>query len=172
MAGRGITTEIASVNLEIQQLQPVLEAQDGNIVTVERKGIRTFRQSATQSPQRYRVETGYYQLSVGNEDAFDFPQNLMRIVMEFQYVRHHDEIDAVGRERQLPEIAKHVDRAGIPGNLSQGNPVVGEKGDLRQAKLQGVVAEEIVHYTVDLILFPGHDIVSLWRPQPVIDPGY
>ncbi len=172
VAGRGVATEISPVNLEIQQLQPVLEAQDGNIVTVERKGVWTFRQFLTHSPQRYRIESGYHQLPVGNEDALDFPQNLMRIVAKLEHVRHHDQIDAVCREWQLPEIAKHVDLPRVSRDLAQGNPVMSQKGYLRQAKLQSVVAEEIVHHTVYFVLFPGHDIAPLRGGQPVIYPGY
>ena len=42
----------------------------------------------------------------------------MRIFVEFENVRHHHEIDAVGGERQFAQVAQYIDRPRFAGDLA------------------------------------------------------
>ena len=91
--------------------------------------------------------------------------------MEFQSMRHDNQINAVRGEGQFPQIASHIDPTGFTDHLAQGHPVTGKQANLGQPDLQGVVTEQIVDYSVNLGTFPGHDIAPLRCGQPVIDSG-
>ena len=48
--GRGIAAEIAAIDLETQELQPVTQAQHGEEVAIGREGIRAARHVPPQAP--------------------------------------------------------------------------------------------------------------------------
>ena len=58
-----------------------------------------------------------------------------------------------------------------PASLAQGDAVLRQQIELRQAKLERVVAEQIGNHRVDPGLFPRHHVAPLRRVEPVIDPG-
>ena len=118
-----------------------------------------------------RVESRNDQLPVRNQYPLDFAQNLMRVAVKFEDVWHQDKIDAVRCEGQFSQIAKYVNLARFAGNLAQRDAVLREQIELWQPELQRVVAEHINNQRVNPGLFPGHDVASLWRVQPGIDPG-
>ena len=93
----------------------------------------------------------------------------MRVVMEFQCVGHDDEVDAIGRERQLVEAAEHVYATGFPGDLAQRDAIVCQKVDPGQPELQRVVSEQIAYQGINAVLFPCQDVAALWCLEPSID---
>lgn len=169
MARRSVAAKIAAINLETEQLQPVLEAQNRDIVPIHRELVRASGKAFSQTPQRERVESGDDQLSFRDQDTLDFAQDLMRIVVEFEYMGHDDEIDAVRGEGQFAQVAEDVDLSRFPGQLAQRNAVVREQVVLRQAELERVVTEQIGNQRIYLGLFPGHDVAPLRGTEPVID---
>ena len=87
-------------------------------MTIPGKVARAIGESAAQTPDRKRVEAGDQYLALGNQHALDFTQNLVRVVMELEDMRHDQGVDAVRGERQLTQIADDVDWTRRVGDLA------------------------------------------------------
>jgi len=138
-------------------------------MSVGREAVVPARQALTRAPQRDRIESGDHQLSIGDQDALDLAQDLVRVIVEFENMRHDHQIDTVGCKREFVEVATHVGPTRFTDGLAQRNTVVRQQIELRQAQLQGVVAEQVDDDRVDLVLLPSHDVASLRCVEPVID---
>ena len=87
-------------------------------MTIPGKVARAIGESAAQTPDGKRVEPGDQHLALGNQYALDFTQDLVRVLVELEDMRHDQSVDAVRRERQLTQVADHVNRTRLVGDLA------------------------------------------------------
>ena len=165
-----VAAQAAPVDLEAEQFQPVLEAVQRQIAAVPRE-FATAVEAAFQSPQRQRIEADDHDLPFRDQDALDFAQDLVRFVAEFENMRHDDQIDAVGGDRQGRVVAQEIGAIEGAGTLTQGNAAGAQEVGLGQADLQCVVAENVADDVIDLSLLPGQDMATWCGGEPVVESG-
>ena len=86
-------------------------------------------------------------MALRHQHALDFSQYLVRIRGEFEYVRHDDQVDRVGRERQFlvavddrdaPSpfaLLAFDDKLPVGGAEAQWHPVLAQRIDFGQSQL-------------------------------------
>ncbi|KAF4516695.1 hypothetical protein B566_EDAN003445 [Ephemera danica] len=82
--------EAATVDLETEQFQPVLEAGRRQVTAIPGK-IAATPDSGVEAPEGVGVEAGHQELALGDEDALDLAQNLVRVRLKFENMRQDDE---------------------------------------------------------------------------------
>ncbi len=102
-------------------------------------------------------------MPLGHQHALHFAQHLMRIGVEFERMRHHHEIDAVGGKGQIMQIGAHLREAVVAtvvATQAQGHAVGAQKIMIGQGQLHRIEAEYIGDQRVVLPLFPVEHILA------------
>ena len=92
-AGRDMTTSDRAIDLEAEELQPVLEASEREVTALPREAAAAL-EAVTQTPKGDRIEAENDQVPLGNQDALDLAQDLMGITAEFENVGQDDKVGA------------------------------------------------------------------------------
>ena len=90
----------------------------------------------------------------------------MRIVGEFECVRHHDQVERVFRERQAVGIGNQRCRKVIVERPARYDPALGEKRAFGKADLQRMEPENIRNGPIEVRLLPGEQILPERRREP------
>ena len=169
---RRVAAEGAGLHLEAEQREPVLQARHAEVGAAPGRQRLAPRQLPSGTPQAEGIEAGDDHVTFGHQHAFHLAQDLMRIGIELQGVRHHYQIDAVGGERQIMQVGTHFRGAVIAPVVAaeaQRHPVGAQEVVGRQRQLHGIEAENVGDQEVVLLLLPIEHILAGWRLQPVFE---
>ena len=116
-----VAAEASGLDLEAEQLEPVAQppvadelarAGQEELVVTDPQAMARAAQALPHAPQAGRIEADDYQSSFGHQHTRSLRQCDVRILRQLERVRHHDEIEAVRRERQRLGVAVQADRNG------------------------------------------------------------
>jgi hypothetical protein len=120
------------------------------------------RTALPHAPQAGRVEPADHHAALGHQHPLDLAQRGVRVGAQFERVRQHHQVEAVGRKRQGREIGQQR-RLAAARRVVHCEPAVrhavGAQGvDFGRAELQCVIAEHVGHRLVELGLLPCQQV--------------
>jgi hypothetical protein len=108
----------------------------------------------------------------GNQDALDFAQNLVRIVVEFEGMRHHHQVDAVALRKGVRRRSQRTSTfPDSPASWRRGMRFCSSRSNCGSPSWIALIAEKVGNHRIDVRLFPGHDVAPLRALQPDVEAG-
>jgi hypothetical protein len=112
-----------------------------------------MRTPLSHAPQAGRIEPADDHAALRHQHALDLAQRAVRVVAEFQRMRQHHQVEAVGRKRQRGEVGDQCAPRGQVGIVHRQPAVRHAVGaqplHLGQAELQCVITEDVRHRLVE-----------------------
>ena len=178
--------ETTDLHLKTQQPEPIAQSPVsdqpthafGHVVVPAQPTIQGLS-TLVPTPQTHRIQSGDDHMALGHQHPLYFTQSGMRICTQLQSMRHDHQIQTVDCKRQGRAIGHEV--AWQPGRVPQTVPRLCPRTGLptmRHAvgqqtvqfwgiELQGVVAKNVNHSGIQLVLFPSVQVTPQRRCQPL-----
>ncbi len=182
-ARRPVATEMAPVDLEVQQFQPVPETREADEFGVRRQevGPGQFSDALAQSPQACRIEPADDDLTFRYQDTVHFPEDHVRVFRKFESMGQDDQVHGFVCKGQTVDIMDEGQLDGTVRRCGRGrfgkelvadpavfDPVVFQGIDFGKTDLEGVEAENVGRQCLEKVFFPFKHVASNRCHQPVV----
>ncbi len=168
LEGRRVADEAPGGDVESEEREPVLHAQERHEAPVPRERVARRAHGAAQPPQAPRVEADDDEASLGHHHAVDLAQDAVRLLGEFQHVRQQHEVDRLRGERQLVAFRVEVGAGGGRDAHAMRDPARAQEIRRGHAELQRVEAEDVRRHVVEVRLLLLEQVLPERRGEPVL----